>query len=425
MKRVKSLSIFQEACQRMPGGVSSPVRACKGLDMTPLIIERAKGSTLFDVDGNRYTDYCTSFGALIVGHAHPEVVKSTISQIHKGSSFGATAEEEVLLAKKILQHLPSMDKLRFVSSGTESTMTALRLARAYTGKDVIIKFTGHYHGHSDALLVKAGSGVLGINPTSSSKGVPSSWIHSTLSLPFNDLVTCQSILRARDDIAAVILEPIAANQGLIPANVDFIQMLREETDKKGIILIFDEVITGFRLGLGGAQELYHIKPDLTCLGKIIGGGFPAAAFGGKKALMDQLAPLGEVYQAGTLSGNPVAMSAGLKTLELLETPDCYETLAYQTTLITEALREKINQEKVNIEVIQAGSMFALSLKTEGSSSFEPLSLKQYHYLFHQFFNHSIYLSPSPYEVNFVSLAHTEPDIHQMLEVIQRLEFKLF
>ncbi|MGR3974020.1 MAG: glutamate-1-semialdehyde 2,1-aminomutase [Candidatus Rhabdochlamydia sp.] len=423
MKREKSLALFEIAQEVMTGGVSSPIRACKGLEMTPLIIESSQGSTLFDVDGNAYLDYCMSFGALIAGHAHPKIIEATLKQIKRGSSFATTTAQEIRLAQKIIQHFPSIERVRFVSSGTEATMSALRLARAYTGKEVIIKFAGHYHGHSDALLVKAGSGVLGMNPQASSKGITASSIQSTLSLPFNDLKECQHVIQSRDDIAAIILEPIAANQGLIPADRNFIQMLRDESDKKGIILIFDEVITGFRLGLGGAQQHYLIQPDLTCLGKIMGGGFPAAAFGGKKELMDQLAPLGEVYQAGTLSGNPVAMCAGLKTIELLEDPLCYLTLEAKTSMIVNAFRRRITEEKVNLDVIQMGSMFALRANTQENKSFEPLSQLQYSHIFHQFFDQKIYLSPSPYEVNFVSLAHTNRDIHKTLKVIKHLRLK--
>jgi glutamate-1-semialdehyde 2,1-aminomutase len=403
MLRQKSFAIFEASKHKIPGGVNSPVRSFPGLDMTPLIATRGEGPYIWDADGHRYIDYCGSWGSLILGHAPPLVVQAAIEQLKKGSSFGIATPYEIELASKICYHLPSIEKIRFVSSGTEATMSALRVARGATGKPTIIKFIGHYHGHSDGLLVRAGSGVVQVNPEASSKGIPSDFVKHTLCLPFNDLATCREVLRSRDDIAAVILEPIAANMGLVPAESDFMEMLREETARKGVILIYDEVITGFRVGLSGAQGLYNITPDLTCLGKIIGGGFPAAAFGGRADLMDHLAPLGGVYQAGTLSGNPVAMCAGLAALTALEQPGFYENLEKQTTPLVNALREKISGH-----VTHVGSMFTPFFTTP----------ELYVQLFKHLFSKQIYFVPSGYETNFVSSAHTPAEIDCTIDALQ-------
>lgn len=402
MHRDTSTAIYEASKERIPGGVNSPVRSFPGLDMTPLIATRGEGAYVWDADGHRFIDYCGSWGSLIVGHAHPEVVKAATLQLRQGSSFGMATPYEQEIAAKICYHMPSIEKIRFVSSGTEATMSALRVARGATGKPTIIKFIGHYHGHSDGLLVRAGSGVTVINPEASSKGIPEDFVKHTLCLPFNDLETCRNIIRSRDDIAAVILEPIAANMGVVPADPDFMVMLREETARKGIVLIFDEVITGFRVGLQGAQGLYGIKPDMTCLGKVIGGGFPAAAFGGRADLMNHLAPLGEVYQAGTLSGNPVAMCAGLATLKIIEQPGFYETLEKKTTRLTETLRETISGH-----VTQVGSMFTPFFD-------KPVYAQFFKYLF----ANGIYFAPAPYEANFLSSAHSQADIDHTIDVIK-------
>lgn len=422
MKREMSAAIFQASKEKFPGGVNSPVRAFPGLEMTPLIAAKGEGAYVWDADGHRYLDYCGSWGALIVGHAHPKVVKAAIEQLKQGSSFGMATPYEHKLAASICRHLPSIEKIRFVSSGTEATMSALRLARGATGKSTIIKFIGHYHGHSDGLLAQAGSGVVQLNPEASSKGVPSDFVRHTLCLPFNDLETCRDVLRNRDDIAAVILEPIAANMGLVASERDFMEMLREETARKGIVLIFDEVITGFRVGLKGAQGLYGIKPDLTCLGKIIGGGFPAAAFGGKADLMDHLAPLGEVYQAGTLSGNPVAMCAAIATLELLEKPGFYERLEAMTTQVAQALQKMIADNSLTGCVAQVGSMFTPFFGVSSIRRFSKLDQSLYSQLFKALFSKNIYFVPSPYEANFISSAHTSEDIAQTVETVHHLKF---
>jgi glutamate-1-semialdehyde 2,1-aminomutase len=414
MDRNKSTAIFEASKKKIPGGVNSPVRSFPGLAMTPLIATRGEGSYVWDADGHRYIDYCGSWGSLILGHAHPVVVKAAVKQLQQGSSFGMATPYEEEIASKICHHLPSIEKLRFVSSGTEATMSALRLARGSTGKNTIIKFIGHYHGHSDALLVRAGSGVTQINSEASSKGVPVDFVKHTICLPFNDLATCREVLRSRDDIAAVILEPIAANMGLVPADRDFMAMLREETHRKGIILIYDEVVTGFRVGLQGAQGFYGIQPDLTCLGKIVGGGFPAAAFGGRAELMDHLAPLGEVYQAGTLSGNPVAMCAGLATLQLLEEPGFYETLEQNTARIVEALREKIQGHVSHI-----GSMFTPFFNIKEVRSSVTLDSASYARFFKHLFANNIYFVPSACETCFLSAAHSQQDIDATIDAIRR------
>ncbi len=412
MNREKSAAIYEASKLIIPGGVSSPMRSFPGLAMTPLIATRGEGAYVWDADGHKFIDYCGSWGSLILGHAHPAVVKAATEQLAQGSSFGMATPYEEELASKICSHLPSMEKIRFVSSGTEATMSALRVARGATGKPTIIKFIGHYHGHSDSLLVRAGSGTLQINPESSSKGVPPEFVQHTLCLPFNDLETCRDVIRSRDDIAAVILEPIAANMGVVPARADFMAMLREETAKKGIVLIYDEVVTGFRVGLGGAQAFYNITPDMTCLGKIIGGGFPAAAFGGRSDLMDHLAPLGQVYQAGTLSGNPVAMRAGLATLSLLEQPGFYSALEQKTSRLVEALRRKVPGC-----VSQVGSMFTPFFGPTEVHTLTAVNQAEYAGFFKYLFAHHIYFVPSPHEANFVSLAHSDDDIDHTIEII--------
>ncbi len=388
--RPKSFSIYESACKVSPGGVHSPVRAFHRMGIHPLIAERGQGDTLYDVDGKKYIDYCCSWGALILGHAHPGVVASACAQIHKGSSFGLSTEEEEMLARRIVELVPSIEKVRFVSSGTEANMSALRLARGYTGRPSVVKFSGHYHGHADSLLVQAGSGA---RHYSVSKGVSEDIIKNTYCLPFNDIQTSLDFLRSHNDIAAVILEPIACNMGVVPADPMFLQMLREETQKSGILLIFDEVITGFRLGLSGAQGYYGIIPDITCLGKILGGGFPAAAFGGRKEIMDELAPLGEVYQAGTLSGNPVAMAAGRYTLMQLERPGFYDELTAKTEIITKPLQERC----LDVRVEQVGSLFTPFFVSED----------RYKEFFIYLLDRGIYIPPCAHEACFVSSAHTQ------------------
>lgn len=420
MLRKQSEAIFEASRRITPGGVNSPVRSFPGWNMTPLIATKGEGASVWDADGNHYVDYCGSWGALILGHAHPAVVEAAVSQVKKGSSFGMATPYELQLAEKICHHLPSMEKIRFVSSGTEATMSAIRVARGYTGKNKIVKFEGHYHGHSDGLLVKAGSGVSFLNLEASSKGVPSDFVKHTLCLPFNDRVALQECLNNSDDIAAVILEPIAANMGLVPAEHDFIEMLREETHKRGIVLIFDEVISGFRVGLSGAQGYYGITPDMTCLGKVIGGGFPAAAFGGKAVIMDQLAPLGPVYQAGTLSGNPVAMQAGLAVLTEIEKPHFFDALEKKTLLIVEALRKMIHDQGLVGCVNHLGSMFTPFFGKTAVQRKEPIDQDLYRHFFAALFEEGIYMSPSPYEASFLSSAHTADHIESYIGSLEKI-----
>ncbi len=419
MQRDKTRQIFEESCLLIPGGVNSPIRAFQEVDMLPLIAERGFGETVQDVEGHTWIDYCMSWGALPLGHAHPKIVEAVCKQMHLGSTFGLATPFEKDLASLIISHMPSIEKIRFVSSGTEATMSALRLARAASKKPCIIKFNGCYHGHSDALLVKAGSGVSSL-PGCSSLGVTEESIAHTLSLPYNDIEVVRQTFKSRSDIGAVIVEPIAANMGLVPASKAFLQALREETEKHGAILIFDEVISGFRVGLGGAQELYGIKPDLTCLGKIIGGGLPAAAFGGKASIMDHLAPIGGVYQAGTLSGNPLAMQAGIATLKELGHPSFYQDLGAKADLLLSPIEEYIKSKDLNICLKRQGSLFTLFFGLKEVTCKEDLS-KLDHELFHQFFKElfskGIYVSPSAWEANFLSSAHTEKSLIYTREAI--------
>jgi len=418
ISRKKSKELFSKASEVLPGGVNSPVRAFVGLGVAPLVVEKGKRDRIWDVDGNSYIDYCGSWGALILGHAPSPIVKAATKQVKLGSTFGITTAVEESLARRVVGHLPSMEKIRFVSSGTEATMSALRLARAYAGKSLILKFEGNYHGHSDQLLTGAGSGVSHLPPGSA--GIPKEMVQATRSLPYNDIEAARMLLRTNSEIAAVILEPIAGNMGLVPATPAFLQMLREETKRAGAVLIFDEVISGFRVGLRGAQGYYGIEPDLTCLGKIVGGGFPAAAFGGKREIMDMLAPQGGVYQAGTLSGNPVAMCAGVATLAAIENPSFYQELEEKTLLLTEPVKRAIQRRGIKAHLAQIGSMFSLFFgvtKVESKEDLKDLD----HALFNRFFSYllerGVYISPSPYETSFVSSAHTEAHLRYTQRLI--------
>ncbi|MES2344770.1 MAG: glutamate-1-semialdehyde 2,1-aminomutase [Chlamydiota bacterium] len=419
--REKSREVYEASLGVIPGGVNSPVRAFKGLDMTPLVAVSGNGDTLLDADGHRYVDFCCSWGALILGHAHPKVVAAVCRQMEKSSSFGIITPYEEELASRIIKHYPSVEKIRFTSSGTEATMSALRLARGYTGRPYIVKFNGNYHGHVDSLLVQAGSGVTHLTPTSSSKGILNDTIQYTISLPYNDCAACKAVFEEKgDEIAAVIFEPIAGNMGLVPATQEFHDMLREETRKRGIVLIFDEVITGFRAALDGAQGIYGIDPDLTCFGKVIGGGFPCAAFGGKKEIMDHLAPLGRVYHGGTLSGNPVAMCAGLATLEEIEKEGFYAELERKADVITKPIQEMIAAKGLNACIQQVGSGFTLFLgcqKVTCSEDLKTLDEGSFKCLFVDLFHQGIYIPPSPYETWFVSSAHQESNLEKTRDAI--------
>lgn len=419
LERPKSSEIYEQLCRVMPGGVSSPVRAFKGLYDTPLVAESGEGAILTDADGRRYIDYCMSWGALLHGHAHPEIAKAAADQAYRGSSFGMTTPYELALADKLSILVPSCEKVRFVSSGTEATMSAMRLARGFTGRSLIVKFSGHYHGHADLLLVRAGSGVKDINEEATSKGVPLEAIRTTASLTFNDLEEFNTFMSERGrEVAAVIVEAVAGNMGVVPGDRAFIQALRDKTYETGSLLIFDEVMTGFRVAKGGAQALYGITPDLSCFSKILGGGFPIGAFGGRKEIMNCLAPLGEVYQAGTLSGNPVAMAAGLKALELLDKPGFYEILEAKCRLLVDPIDRLIKEKGINACIQRAGAMFTLFFGTKRVASLEDATDKEkFRQMFRYLFERGILAPPSAQEAWFISLAHTEEHLVKTRDII--------
>ena len=407
---MESARIYKELCEVIPGGVNSPVRSCREVGQNPLVAASAKGDMIYDVDGRGFIDYCCSWGPLIHGHSHPEILDVAKRRMELGTTFGVTTPIEGILVRKIIQHMPWIDKLRFVSSGTEATMTAARLARGYTGRKFLVKFSGNYHGHADFFLVQAGSGVFGLNPSSTSAGIPEEIVKHTVCLTYNDIAGVEAFLDEKgDEIAALIIEPVSANMGVVPPAPGFLQMLRKKTAEKGIVFIIDEVITGFRIGRQGAQGYYGVEADLTCLGKIVGGGFPAAAFGGKRAIMDCLAPLGSVYQAGTLSGNPVAMEAGLKTIELLEKPGFYEGLKAKADIILKPVQQAVSRrDDVCIQSVE--SLFTLFFgkkKVDSMKDGKELDTERYAKFFRYMFDAGIYIPPSQYEAWFVSNAHTE------------------
>jgi glutamate-1-semialdehyde 2,1-aminomutase len=381
-----------------------------------MIAESGSGAVLRDVDGHEYIDYCMSWGALIHGHAHPKIVEAAISQMKKGSSFGIATRIEVELAAKIAELIPSVEKIRLVSSGTEATMTALRLARGFTERPKILKFSGHYHGHADSLLIQAGSGVSSLNGAATSKGVNLAVIADTLIFPFNDFQTLRSFFRTdprAKELAAVILEPITGNMGVVLPEPGFLEMLREETARVGALLIFDEVMTGFRVGLQGAQGLYGIDPDLSCYGKVIGGGFPVAAVAGKKEILDHLAPIGQVYQAGTLSGNPVAVAAGLVSLQMVEEAGFYRMMEEKTHRLTQPILDVIRSKNLNICLKQCGSMVSIFFglkEVRSNEDLKRLDLERFNHLFRTLFEKGIYLPPSPHEAWFISSAHTDEQL---------------
>jgi glutamate-1-semialdehyde 2,1-aminomutase len=389
------------------------VRAWKSVGGKPLIIERGKGSLVFDADGKRYIDFVGSWGPLILGHAHPKIVQVVRQRASKGFTFGAPTETEVQLAEMVSQIMPSIQSLRVVSSGTEATMTAIRLARAYTGRRKIIKFDGCYHGHSDGLLVKAGSAVATLG-LPDSPGVPESFARETLTATYNDIASVHRIFDVRRaDIAAIIVEPVCGNMGVIPPQPGFLRALREITRQTGALLIFDEVITGFRVALGGAQEIFRIKPDLTCLGKILGGGFPLAAFGGRRKIMNLLAPAGPVYQAGTLSGNPIAVSAGLATLNLLRRRGTYEILEKKARRLEVGFKEILNQHRMSATLNRVGSMMTLFFcvdQVRNADDARRCDRRKFARFFQGMLSRSVYLPPAPFEAMFVSLAHSQADL---------------
>jgi glutamate-1-semialdehyde 2,1-aminomutase len=413
----RSEALFAEAQRHLPGGVDSPVRAFKGVGGTPRFIDRGLGAAVWDVDDNRYVDYLASWGPLIAGHAHPGVVAAIQEAAARGTSYGAPTQAEVDLAALIKQAFPTIDLLRFVNSGTEATMTALRLARAFTQRDLILKFDGGYHGHADGLLVQAGSGPLTLGQPDS-PGVPSSAAHQTLSVPYNDVAAIRDALQAHPrQIAAVIVEPVAGNMGVVPPAPGFLEHLRELTRDEGALLIFDEVITGFRVGLGGAQQRFGIRPDLTCLGKIVGGGLPVGAYGGRGEIMQQISPLGPVYQAGTLSGNPLAMAAGIATLRLMTEPGVYEHLEHLSARLVAGLSEAAEVAGVAYTSNRVGSMFTGFFTDQPVTDYvtaKTANTRRYARFFHAMLDRGVYLAPSQFEAGFISLAHTDADVDATL-----------
>ncbi len=422
MKTSRSKELFAQARKVIPGGVNSPVRAFGSVGGNPLFIDSAKGAHITDVDGNTYIDYVGSWGPMILGHAHPKVLKAVREALAKGASFGAPTKLETDLAELICSALPGVDRVRMVSSGTEATMSAIRLARGVTGRNRILKFDGGYHGHSDGLLVGAGSGVatLGIP---GSPGVPSEYTSLTIQAPYNDLLAVKNAFaRWGKDIAAIIVEPVAGNMGCIPPQPGFLKGLREICDKYGALLICDEVMSGFRVAWGGAQRKYRIRPDLTCLGKVVGGGLPAAAYGGRAKWMKQLAPDGPVYQAGTLSGNPLAMAAGVTTLRLLQKEGVYEQLEERGTALMDGFKERAADENIPLYTVVVGGMFGFFFQ-EGPvncySDAQKSDLKRFNTFFASMLEQGIYMAPSAFETGFVSLAHGKREISATLAAAKK------
>lgn len=427
MKTKKSQKLYKKAMTLLPGGVNSPVRAFKAVGGNPLFISKAKGSKIYDVDGNEYIDYVLSWGPLILGHAHSSVVKALKKAAERGTSYGAPTKLEIELAELVKNAFPSIEKLRMVNSGTEATMSAIRLARGFTGRSKVVKFEGCYHGHVDGLLVSAGSGgaTFGIPD---SLGVPSSYASETIVLPFNDVEALRNALKDNwKDIACVILEPVVGNMGCILPHKEFLAALREETEKYGVVLIFDEVMTGFRVSFGGAQSYFGIKPDLTCLGKVIGGGLPVGAYGGKKEIMSFVAPEGGVYQAGTLSGNPLAVSAGIETLKILSKASTYKKLDKIMQHLEEGLKDAAKRAGIKVKFYRAGTMFctyftetdvidARTAKTSDTEKFKKF--------FWGMLERGVYIAPSQFEAGFISLAHTQKDIEKTVKAAYEVFKKL-
>ncbi|HSH54139.1 MAG TPA: glutamate-1-semialdehyde 2,1-aminomutase [Methylotenera sp.] len=415
-------TLFDKSQQLIPGGVNSPVRAFRSVGGTPIFFKRGLGSKLWDVDGKQYIDYINSWGPMIVGHAHPEVIKAVQEVAENSLSFGAPTGLELEMAELINKLVPSMEQVRLVSSGTEATMSAIRVARGFTGRNKIVKFEGCYHGHADALLVKAGSGLLTFGEPSSA-GVPADVAAHTLTLEYNNTQELKELFdKVGSEIACVIIEPVVGNMNLIVPHMEFLKTLRELCTQHGSVLIFDEVMTGFRVHLGGAQALYNIKPDMTTLGKVIGGGLPVGAFGGRKDIMSCLAPLGAVYQAGTLSGNPVAVTAGLKTLELIQAPNFHDKLAAQTKKLVDGLKAAAKEAGVVFNAQNVGGMFGLYFSENCPSSFAEIMQSDkaaFNKFFHAMLDSGIYLGPSAFEAGFVSAAHTDEDIAFTIEVAKK------
>ncbi len=422
MQTQKSEQLFAEANRVFPGGVNSPVRAFRAVGGQPLFIARGEGAYLFDEDGRRYVDYVLSWGPLILGHAHSEVVAALRDQATRGTSFGAPTALETALAREVMALMPSLEMIRFVNSGTEATMSALRLARAFTGRDKIIKFEGCYHGHADMLLVQAGSGVATLG-LPDSPGVPAGATQDTLVAPYNDLSAVQTLFdQFGEQIAAIILEPVAGNMGVVPPVEGFLPGLRALCDRHGVLLIFDEVMTGFRVALGGAQAVYGVQPDLTCLGKVIGGGLPVGAYGGRREIMEIVAPAGPMYQAGTLSGNPLAMSAGLATLRVLRRAGVWDELERKSAALTEGIGEAAREAGVPVYQTRVGTMFATFFTAEPVTdwaSAKRCDTGRFARFFHEMLEQGVYLAPSQFEAGFISATHSDNDIARTVEAARR------
>jgi len=417
----KSARAFAQACNYLPGGVDSPVRAFGGVDIKPIFIASAKGSKIYDIDGSRFIDYVCSWGPMILGHAHPAIIKAVAAAAKKGTSFGAPTLAESILAKKIIAAFDSIEKIRFVSSGTEAVMTAIRLARAYTRRNLIIKMAGCYHGHTDSLLVAAGSG-LAESGVASSAGVPDCLAKLTCVIPYNDINAANAVFQKyQGQIAAVLIEPVAANMGVVLPAEGYLQTLRDLCSTHNALLIFDEVITGFRLTFGGAQHIFKIKPDITCLGKIIGGGLPLAALGGRADIMDMLAPTGPVYQAGTLSGNPLATAAAIATLDILKRKACYRTLESSSARLQIGLADAAKHAAVPLTINRIGSLMSCFFTDRPVRNFadvQSTDIKRFKIFFAEMLRQGIYLAPSAYEAMFISLAHTKGDIEKTVNAAQ-------
>jgi glutamate-1-semialdehyde 2,1-aminomutase len=418
----KSKRLFKEASKHIPGGVNSPVRAFRSVGGEPLFISRAKGSKIYDVDGKAYIDYVLSWGPMIVGHAHPQVTRALTKAVAKGTSFGAPTELEITLAKMVKKAVPSIELVRMVSSGTEATMSAIRAARGFTGRDKILKFEGCYHGHGDSLLVKAGSGVLTFG-LPDSPGVPADLAKHTLTVAFNDLGAVRDVCgREGERIACIIVEPVVGNMGCVPPAPGFLEGLRKVCDQYGIVLILDEVMTGFRVAYGGAQQLYKIRPDLTTLGKVIGGGLPVGAYGGKREIMEKIAPLGPIYQAGTLSGNPLAMTAGIETLKILSRPGVYKKLERLSADLEKGLREAAKEAGVPATINRVGSMFTTFFtdrKVVDFATAKTSDTARFGNFFRGMLAQGVNLAPSQFEAAFLSLAHTKADISRTVEAARK------
>lgn len=424
----RSESLYQQACESIPGGVNSPVRAFNGVGGTPVFIEQADGAYLYDVDGQKYIDYVGSWGPMIMGHNHPVIRQAVLQAVEKGLSYGAPTASEVTMAEAIREIMPSMEKVRMVNSGTEATMSAIRLARGYTGRNKLLKFEGCYHGHSDSLLVKAGSGMLTMGePTS--PGVPAELAQHTITVSFNQLEEVKAVFaEVGDEIAAIIVEPVAGNMNCIPPIEGFLQGLRDVCDQHGSVLIFDEVMTGFRVALGGAQDYYGVQPDLTTLGKIIGGGMPVGAFGGKANIMDHIAPTGPVYQAGTLSGNPVAMAAGLATLSLIKDPQVHQGLSKKAEYLMQGFQAAADKAGIALTTVCVGGMFGYFFTDVAQiTRFEQATqcdVERFKRFFHLMLDQGVYLAPSAYEAGFVSTAHSQKELDVTIAAAEKAFMQL-